>query len=380
MAASALALPIAAPLRISIYYQLSSPEKVVDADTPPSWAPMKVGAGGHVGGDGDSSTRTRSTSAGNSPWCGGGRGLSCDSSPSPGEDCFGLATPSRVALDFDVCLLSASPTLSAEKPARVRTSFGSSVAPPPGLEFLAAGGDASLREPPLGPPGFDLSPRGLGECGGAPPSWWAEGPDSPFGFGALATSVCMSVLDACADGEQTEVEKPIVIIPPPPNAPPAVDAVRQFQEAQLLPPPPYVVPPERAAPDFGAELCSPMFCAPPAVSALGSAEIPTVGSAGHLWGVCKPCAFMHTKGCSNGIECKFCHLCFPGEKKRRKKASGSTEAAAAAAAVAAAAAHLTASAHYGAAMAAAASAAAAAAMAVAPCSVWAAAGAVPAPR
>eukprot|EP00446_Apocalathium_sp_SHHI-4_P068738 CAMPEP_0177517432 /NCGR_PEP_ID=MMETSP0369-20130122/45970_1 /TAXON_ID=447022 ORGANISM="Scrippsiella hangoei-like, Strain SHHI-4" /NCGR_SAMPLE_ID=MMETSP0369 /ASSEMBLY_ACC=CAM_ASM_000364 /LENGTH=312 /DNA_ID=CAMNT_0018996435 /DNA_START=47 /DNA_END=983 /DNA_ORIENTATION=+ len=312
MVASVLTLPIAAPLRISIYDKLSSPEKVVDADTPPSWTPMKVGAGGHVGGDGGGGDSSTARAA---PPPGARRGAAAYSSPGPGEDCFGLVTPARVALDFDVCLLSASPALSAEKPARVRSSFGSSVAPPPGLEFLAAGGDASLGAPPLGPPGFDLSPPCLGECGGMPPNWWAEGPDSPFGFGALATSVCMSVLDACTEGEQTEVEKPIALIPPPPNVPPDVDAVRQFQEAQLVPPPPYVVPPPIAAPDFSAELCSPMFCAPPAASALGSAEIPTVGSAGHLWGVCKPCAFMHTKGCSNGIECKFCHLCFPGEKK-----------------------------------------------------------------
>lgn len=52
---------------------------------------------------------------------------------------------------------------------------------------------------------------------------------------------------------------------------------------------------------------------------LGSAEMPTVGSAGHRLGTCKPCAFMHTKGCTNGQECPFCHLCAPGERKRRQK-------------------------------------------------------------
>jgi len=52
---------------------------------------------------------------------------------------------------------------------------------------------------------------------------------------------------------------------------------------------------------------------------LGSNELPTVGSAGHHLGGCKPCAFAHTKGCENGVNCNFCHLCEPGEKKRRQK-------------------------------------------------------------
>jgi len=52
---------------------------------------------------------------------------------------------------------------------------------------------------------------------------------------------------------------------------------------------------------------------------LGSKEMPTVGSLGHKTRNCKPCAFLHTKGCENGIDCPFCHLCKPGEKKRRLK-------------------------------------------------------------
>lgn len=51
-----------------------------------------------------------------------------------------------------------------------------------------------------------------------------------------------------------------------------------------------------------------------------SAEVPTRGSAGHLFGACKPCAFVHTKGCGNGFDCPFCHLCMPDEIRRRKKA------------------------------------------------------------
>jgi len=45
----------------------------------------------------------------------------------------------------------------------------------------------------------------------------------------------------------------------------------------------------------------------------------SVGSAGHDNLMCKPCAFYHTKGCSSGASCQFCHMCGPGEKKKRKK-------------------------------------------------------------
>jgi len=46
----------------------------------------------------------------------------------------------------------------------------------------------------------------------------------------------------------------------------------------------------------------------------------SVGSAGHAARRCKPCAFYHAdKGCANGQNCTFCHLCEPGEKKRRQK-------------------------------------------------------------
>merc|ERR1712048_727393 len=51
---------------------------------------------------------------------------------------------------------------------------------------------------------------------------------------------------------------------------------------------------------------------------LGTPELPTVGSSGHHVGNCKPCAFFYTKGCGSGVDCTFCHLCPPGEKKKRK--------------------------------------------------------------
>merc|ERR1712216_76318 len=42
---------------------------------------------------------------------------------------------------------------------------------------------------------------------------------------------------------------------------------------------------------------------------IGSPECPTIGSQGHHFGTCKPCAFLYTKGCGNGSDCPFCHLC-----------------------------------------------------------------------
>jgi hypothetical protein len=52
---------------------------------------------------------------------------------------------------------------------------------------------------------------------------------------------------------------------------------------------------------------------------LGSDALPTVGSKGHDIGTCRPCAFLYSKGCTNGVLCAYCHVCEPGEKKRRMK-------------------------------------------------------------
>mmetsp|Transcript_21773 Transcript_21773/g.68468 ORF Transcript_21773/g.68468 Transcript_21773/m.68468 type:complete len:276 (+) Transcript_21773:65-892(+) len=59
---------------------------------------------------------------------------------------------------------------------------------------------------------------------------------------------------------------------------------------------------------------------PPERPAPGSAEMPSVGSAGHAEGSCKPCAFLHTVGCANGLTCQFCHLCDAEERRRRRRA------------------------------------------------------------
>lgn len=50
---------------------------------------------------------------------------------------------------------------------------------------------------------------------------------------------------------------------------------------------------------------------------------PSAGSGGHFSGACNPCAhFYAAKGCRNGIQCYFCHMCPPGELKRRQKSKG----------------------------------------------------------
>jgi len=49
------------------------------------------------------------------------------------------------------------------------------------------------------------------------------------------------------------------------------------------------------------------------------ADLPSIGSRGHGIGECRPCAFLHTKGCSLGKACEFCHLCGSDEKKKRQQ-------------------------------------------------------------
>jgi hypothetical protein len=60
---------------------------------------------------------------------------------------------------------------------------------------------------------------------------------------------------------------------------------------------------------------------PRAISLTSSLGLWSVGSAAHSSGTCKPCAFLwkDADGCQNGTNCKFCHMCPPGEVKRRKK-------------------------------------------------------------
>jgi len=45
------------------------------------------------------------------------------------------------------------------------------------------------------------------------------------------------------------------------------------------------------------------------------ALLPSLGSASHSLGTCKPCAFV-SRGCRAGADCVFCHLCPPSDRKR----------------------------------------------------------------
>lgn len=50
-------------------------------------------------------------------------------------------------------------------------------------------------------------------------------------------------------------------------------------------------------------------------------KLPSQGSKLHGSGECKPCAWLwKERGCANGKECVYCHLCPAGELKKRKKA------------------------------------------------------------
>lgn len=57
----------------------------------------------------------------------------------------------------------------------------------------------------------------------------------------------------------------------------------------------------------------------PVAPQMQAPALPSLGSAQHASGTCKPCAFLHSKGCVSGTSCQFCHICEAGEKKRRQK-------------------------------------------------------------
>lgn len=120
-------------------------------------------------------------------------------------------------------------------------------------------------------------------------------------------------------------EVPGISVPAPPSSPPvlpsrllqqAPEALSQFAR---LPPPPPALPPS-GLPDHLQQSVPPAPTVPAPGVAAEPAEVRTVGSSRHSLGLCKPCAFFHTKGCAGGFQCVFCHLCPPGEKKRRQKA------------------------------------------------------------
>jgi len=118
------------------------------------------------------------------------------------------------------------------------------------------------------------------------------------------------------------------VIPPAPVSQPVVALPVQQQAAFMVPPdPPAGFPAEPASGSAQTEE-TPVLKLSEAVPqpAVGSSELPTVGSQMHRWGTCNPCAHAHTtRGCKNGVECQFCHLCDPGELKRRQKLKRMTQ-------------------------------------------------------
>jgi len=85
-----------------------------------------------------------------------------------------------------------------------------------------------------------------------------------------------------------------------------------FRPPPGLPPPQQALQPHQPSP--GAPTPYNDMCAPCGES------LPSIGSALHAAGMCKPCGwFWKASGCENAQECQHCHLCPPGEKKARKK-------------------------------------------------------------
>jgi hypothetical protein len=155
------------------------------------------------------------------------------------------------------------------------------------------------------------------------------------------------VLDLLAEAAAA-VQQPLAPLPATSKTllpPPAEFAPAEFQglAARAAPPPPPLAAPAGLPPSFVSPASpavpskAPAVLGPKTVSLaaaldeeavaaaaesfarLGTDDMPTMGSMSHSVGNCKPCAFMHTKGCQNGVNCRFCHLCDPGEKRRRQK-------------------------------------------------------------
>lgn len=59
-------------------------------------------------------------------------------------------------------------------------------------------------------------------------------------------------------------------------------------------------------------------------SGAATGDLPSVGSALHGTGACRPCAWFYKEtGCANGKDCRHCHACQEGEVKARKKEKAS---------------------------------------------------------
>eukprot|EP00929_Paragymnodinium_shiwhaense_P106529 TRINITY_DN719_c1_g3_i1.p1 TRINITY_DN719_c1_g3~~TRINITY_DN719_c1_g3_i1.p1 ORF type:complete len:437 (-),score=84.62 TRINITY_DN719_c1_g3_i1:244-1554(-) len=148
-------------------------------------------------------------------------------------------------------------------------------------------------------------------CGGPPPP-------------TTAALVANAGLDTSAPGVQQsrQMRIPYVTEPQPAfqSAPPVAPTRPLVPRSTLYADPLSAVPASGGVSSRRkAALVSPQP-RPASTSIRGASDaLPSVGSVGHDAGKCKPCAFLHKKGCENGFSCQFCHLCDAGEKKKRRK-------------------------------------------------------------
>lgn len=204
------------------------------------------------------------------------------------------------------------------------TSAGSAVSPNSKFDTNSTG-DSASRESGC------LSPRLLGtslswDSIGLPPGLEDfSGDTEPFRVGVVCTQSDTFVAH----------DVPFSIPPPPARHAPVFHSVESLPpagfavvpnngnwEATLsaigslaMPPPPVEWAP--VIDDIDAALPPP----PPALMPMiaNSLQHPSAGSAKHASGTCRPCAFVHSKGCVSGIECLFCHLCTSDDKRKLKR-------------------------------------------------------------
>lgn len=168
---------------------------------------------------------------------------------------------------------------------------------------------------------------------GLPCGWWAKTGDSPAARAPTAEEMEPEVCWAFATPESTPmmpvcrpVSQPLGApaplvglpfgVPPPPLQPPSLPPYLPVQTA-VPEASPSLPPVPSSAPGAPLLLLSDML---EVVSSQSPASF-SVGSAEHASGGCKPCAHAFSeKGCRNGTQCKFCHICPPGELKRQQKA------------------------------------------------------------